>query len=101
MLEAVATCLDTLEGLSRYPAPLSPASILQQIRNYNVDAVDLVDILPPQRLNSCMQCLKHSPKVMCKKTLRSVNCKRCSLAGYKESCVEVCSLVFVLSVFLM
>lgn len=45
-LEAVATCLDTLEGLSQHPAPLSPASELQQIQNHNVDAADLMDILP-------------------------------------------------------
>ena len=83
-LEAVVAHLDTLKGLSQHPAPLSPApetSGPQQIQNHNVVAVDLVDILTPQRPNSYLQCLKQGLAVTCKKNIKSVNCKCCLLAG--------------------
>lgn len=100
VLEAVAARLDVLERLSRHLAPLSPTSSQQPVQNHSVYAADIIDIIPSQRPNSCLQCLKLGPTVTCKRIVRHVNCKRCSSAGHKDTCSKVCSLVLILLAFL-
>ncbi|MCJ1260965.1 hypothetical protein MMC22_000829, partial [Lobaria immixta] len=55
------------------------------VQNYDIDAANIVGLLSPQQSASCLQCLKHGLAVTCSRILRSVNYKRCLLAGHKES----------------
>ena len=94
VLEAVATCLDVLEKLSRDLALLSSTSDQQPVQNYSISAANIVDIIPFQHPDSYVQYLKLSLTITCKRTIRHVNCKRCFSARHKDTCTEVHFLIF-------